>query len=189
MRGRRGATRTGVIAVALVTAVSLTACGRSGDSATRPAASASAAAPRATTTTPGAAQCPSEPTQRFAKARFATNIGLAVGTFNHWIYQPYRAGTFAAGAKGREIALVKAGAAGVFAAKQLTDARTNVLADPALCRAFLGPLTAAQTQLEELAEQLTQGRVADIPAVETTLLDVTRTAERRGIAITERVGI
>lgn len=180
MRRSAEVTVRNVVALTAAAALTLTisACGQKPDPA-QPGTSTAATDTR----------CPNEPTQKFAMARFATSIGLAAGTFHHWIYQPYRAGTFASGANGRELALVKASSAGLFAAQQLGEARSNVAADPILCRAFIGPLTKAETQLNGLADQLRRGDVSGITAAESLLTDVTRTAADQGIAITESNGL
>lgn len=188
---RSASLRTCLVMLLLVTGTS-TACGRPADVAAQTGASTATRASAATSDTgavSGATSCPARQAQQFAKTRFATNLGLAAGTFHHWIYQPYRAGTFSAGAKGRELVLVKASAAGLFAADQLRDARSDVMADPAMCKGFLRPLATAEKQLRDLAEHLERGDVAQIPAVESALMDITRGATRAGVAITEQNGL
>ena len=60
--------------------------------------------------------------QKFAKTRFVANAGLAAGATYQWIVKPYRKGKFKKGAKGRKLALVKAGVAGAFAYNRLKAA-------------------------------------------------------------------
>ena len=54
-----------------------------------------------------------------AKTKFVLHAGLAFGAFHRYILEPYRAGAFRKGAPGRTKALVKAGAAGLFAYREL----------------------------------------------------------------------
>src|SRR5436853_2474128 len=88
----------------------------------------------------------------FAKTKFVLHAGLAFGAFHRWVYKPYMAGSLKKGAPGRTKALIKAGAASLFAAHELKQARRAALSDDrlrplatkvdALARR-LGPLAAA----------------------------------------------
>ncbi|MBL1081004.1 hypothetical protein JK359_03280 [Streptomyces actinomycinicus] len=129
-----------------------TACG-SGDktTGTKAAASAVAAADEATPSPSTSAE-----RQKFAKARFVANAGLAAGATYQWIVKPWKAGKFKKGAKGRKTALVKAGLAGAFAYNRLKAAQRNAQGDPALAKA-LAPLAGGIEALKSLPAKLRQG--------------------------------
>ncbi|MFG2309738.1 hypothetical protein ACGFS9_13850 [Streptomyces sp. NPDC048566] len=126
------------------------ACGGDGSGAQDTSASA--------TRTPGATA--SAERQKFAKTRFVANAGLAAGATYQWIVKPYRAGSFAKGAKGRRLALVKAGLAGAFAYNRLKAASDNAQGDPALARA-VAPLAAGIEALKGLPAKLRKGESTD----------------------------
>ncbi len=58
----------------------------------------------------------------FDKTRFATDLGVAFFCFHHWVLKPYKEGAFAAGAPHRTKALLKAGAALLFAVNRVKKA-------------------------------------------------------------------
>jgi hypothetical protein len=58
----------------------------------------------------------------FDKTRFATDLGVAYYCFHHWVYAPYKAGAFASGAPHRTKALLKGGAALLFAINRVKAA-------------------------------------------------------------------
>lgn len=72
------------------------------------------------------------PDVKFAKTKFVLHTGLAFGAFHRYILKPFKAGTLKKGAPGRGKALIKAGAAGVFAANELRLARRAALSDKRL---------------------------------------------------------
>ncbi|HEV3153442.1 MAG TPA: hypothetical protein VGZ02_06550 [Candidatus Baltobacteraceae bacterium] len=49
------------------------------------------------------------------KTRFVTDLGVAYFCFHHWVWKPYQQGAFSEGAPHRTAAVVKAGAALLFA--------------------------------------------------------------------------
>jgi hypothetical protein len=158
----------------------LTGCGTSGTTAT-PASSNTASASAA-----GASSCPTDNTQAFAKTRFVTNVGLASGAFYQWIFKPYQAGTFQKGADGRTFALVKAGLAGAFAAKQVKDATDNVKADPTLCKVFITPMTKLQEQLNSLGDKVRSGDLAAVTGVATQVEQLKSLAGQEGMKVIDQ---
>ena len=72
------------------------------------------------------------PDVKFAKTKFVLHAGLAFGAFHRYILKPYKAKSFKKGAPGRTKALVKAGAAGLFAAHELKVANNAALSDDRL---------------------------------------------------------
>lgn len=179
---------TMLAAPVLALSLSLTACGGDSNSTSNAGASGSAAsgastASAAASTGDAASQCPTDNTQKFAKTRFVTNVGLAGGSFYQWIYKPYQAGKFKQGADGRTVALVKAAAAGAFAAKQVKDATNNVKADPTLCKAFIGPMTKLQNQLETVGTKIRSGDVSGIADTAATVGGISSLAKQNGLNI------
>ncbi|WP_233518648.1 hypothetical protein [Streptomyces corynorhini] len=98
--------------------------------------------------------------RKFAKTRFVADAALAAGATYQWIVKPYKAGKFKKGAKGRKLALVKAGLAGAFTYNRLKAASKNAKADPLLSKA-VAPLTAGIDSLKGLATKLRKGEVND----------------------------
>ncbi|MFF1811923.1 hypothetical protein ACFVXW_22800 [Streptomyces sp. NPDC058251] len=121
-----------------------------------------AAMPAAATPTPTGTPLPSTTVekQKLAKTRFVANAGLAAGATYQWIVKPWKAGKFKKGAKGRKLALVKAGVAGAFAYNRLKAASRNAQGDPTLSKA-LAPLTAGIDALKDLPSKLRKGDSTD----------------------------
>ncbi|MDN3263444.1 hypothetical protein QWJ26_27255 [Streptomyces sp. CSDS2] len=127
-----------------------TACGSGQQSSTRNTSAAAQAVPAVDSPSPSAEH------QKFAKTRFVANAGLAAGATYQWIVKPWKAGKFKKGAKGRRLALVKAGAAGLFAYNRLKAAQRNAQGDPTLSKALV-PLGAGIESLKGLASKLRKG--------------------------------
>lgn len=53
------------------------------------------------------------------KTRFLAHLGVAYFVFHHWVMNPYRQGAFAQGAPHRTLAIVKGGAALLFAVHEI----------------------------------------------------------------------
>jgi len=58
----------------------------------------------------------------FDKTRFAADLGVAFFCFHHWVLKPYKSGAFGAGAPHRTKALIKGGAALLFAINRVKAA-------------------------------------------------------------------
>ena len=86
----------------------------------------------------------------FARTKFVLHAGLAFGAFHRYILKPYRAGTFRKGAPGRTKALVKAGAAALFAYHELKLARTDAVCDGPTLRRLASSLNGAVSALAGL---------------------------------------
>ncbi|MER6733756.1 hypothetical protein [Streptomyces puniciscabiei] len=127
-----------------------TACGSSEKTSTKDTAAVQAA-PTATPSPTTSAE-----RQKFAKARFVANAGLAAGATYQWIVKPWKAGKFKKGAQGRKLTLVKAGLAGAFTYNRLKAAVRNAQGDPLLSKA-LAPLNAAIDGLKNLPAKLRSG--------------------------------
>ncbi|WP_181797730.1 hypothetical protein [Streptomyces sp. WELS2] len=131
-----------------------TACGSGQQSSTKNTSAAARAVPAADSPSPSPST--SAEHQKFAKTRFVANAGLAAGATYQWIVKPWKAGKFKKGTKGRRLALVKAGAAGLFAYNRLKAAQRNAQGDPTLAKA-LAPLGAGIESLKGLAGKLRKG--------------------------------
>jgi hypothetical protein len=103
----------------------------------------------------------------FAKTKFALHVGLAVASFKHFIYSPYRAGAFKKGAPGRIKALIKAGATGLFVVHELHIACEDAQAAGGVLAKVVAPLALIQTQLTKLSAALKTGHFnpSDITSV------------------------
>ncbi|MFD7609609.1 hypothetical protein [Streptomyces sp. NPDC059828] len=163
--------RPAVFCCGLVVVLTTAACGGSGSGASG-------------TATPST----SVQAQKYAKARFVANAGLAAGATYQWIIKPYRAGTFKQGAEGRKLALVKAGLAGTFAYNRLRAAVNNAKADPLLSKA-VAPLTAGIDSLKELGSKLRKGQAsdADIASAQNVIQDVKDAGQSVGATVKEQV--
>ncbi len=126
--------------------------------------------------------------QKFSKARFVANAGLAAGATYQWIIKPYRAGKFKKGAKGRTFALIKAGLAGAFAYNRLKAAADNAKGDPLLSKA-VAPLTAGIASLKGLGSKLRKGDAgdADISSFEGVINGVKDAGQGAGATVTDKV--
>jgi hypothetical protein len=170
--------------------IALTGCHSGSDASTSPtAAGASSASSASTTSTASAAaqptDCPTENTQSFAKTRFVADLGLTVGSFHRYIYKPYKAGAFDKGAKGRTLALVKAGATAAADVKLLHNATTNVQANPTLCTTLAKPISQLADHLTALGSQVTSGNLAGIGSVETLVSGLMSAATSAGLPVKE----
>ncbi|MEU9288405.1 hypothetical protein AB0D57_27840 [Streptomyces sp. NPDC048275] len=135
-----------------------TACGSGG------AEQVTAASASATTSAAAAAVTPTSTSsaekQKLAKTRFVANAGLGAGATYQWIVKPWKAGKFKKGAKGRKLALIKAGIAGAFAYNRLQAAVKNAKGDPTLSKA-VAPLTAGIEALKGMPAKLRKGESTD----------------------------
>lgn len=201
VRFRRAVTAI-VLSTALITGA--TACGSGGGTGRQEEVSSATAAdmadlaalaaaePAAAEADELAAVTPSPSTtaerQKFAKARFVANAGLAAGATYQWIIKPYRAGKFKKGAKGRTFALIKAGLAGAFAYNRLKAAADNAKGDPLLSKA-MGPLTAGIESLKGLGSKLRKGQAgdADISSFENVISGVKDAGKSAGAVVTDKV--
>ena len=177
---------TTVLAPMLLVVALVSGCGGKSDTAATASPKASGGSSSAVaTTTNEASSCPTDNTQAFPKVRFVTNLALAGGAFHRWVWKPYKAGTFVKGADGRTTALIKAGLATAFSAKQLNDAKNNVKADPALCKAFAQPLANLSAQFQTLKDKVSNGDLKSIEDVNKSVTDLENQSAAKGMPITE----
>ncbi|MFJ4837048.1 hypothetical protein [Streptomyces sp. NPDC088746] len=126
--------------------------------------------------------------QKYAKARFVANAGLAAGAAYQWIVKPYRAGKFKKGADGRRLAMVKAGLAGAFAYNRLDAAVKNAKGDPLLSKA-VAPLTAGIASLKGVATKMSKGEAGagDVGAFESVINSVKDAGKSAGAEVKNKV--
>ncbi|MFG3012293.1 hypothetical protein ACGFZB_17900 [Streptomyces cinerochromogenes] len=124
--------------------------------------------------------------QKFAKTRFVVNAGLAAGAVYQWIVKPWKAGTFKKGAKGRKLALVKAGLAGAFAYNRLKAAQRNAQGDPTLSKA-LAPLGAGIDALKNLPSKLRKGDENAASSFDDVIGQVKGAGQSAGAPVKEQV--
>ncbi|MFJ3302003.1 hypothetical protein ACIPSA_02560 [Streptomyces sp. NPDC086549] len=154
-----------------------TACGSSETTTRETAAAAIAGTPSPTT---------SAEKQKFAKTRFVANAALAAGATYQWIVKPWKAGKFKKGAKGRRLALVKAGLAGAFTYNRLKAAVKNAQGDPALSKA-LAPLAAGIESLKNLPSKLRSGDPDAVGAFGDVINKVKDAGKSAGAEVKEKV--
>ncbi|MFD5798384.1 hypothetical protein ACFWIO_33610 [Streptomyces diastatochromogenes] len=157
-----------------------TACGSSEKTSTKD--SAQIAAVDAATPSPST----SAERQKFAKTRFVANAGLAAGAVYQWIVKPWKAGKFKKGAKGRKLALVKAGLAGGFAYNRLKAAKKNAQGDPTLSKA-LAPLSAGIESLKSLPSKLRSGDEGAAGAFDDIINKVKDAGQSAGAPVKDQV--
>jgi hypothetical protein len=92
----------------------------------------------------------------FAKPKFVLHAGLAFGAFHRYIYKPFRTGAFSAGTQGRLKALLKGGAAALFAVHELRIAREDALSDDRL-RPLAERIERLLSSLDRLGHSLKHG--------------------------------
>jgi len=98
------------------------------------------------------------PNVHFAKTKFVLHAGLAFGAFHRYIYKPLRQGAFKKGTPGRLKAVLKAGAAGLFAVHELRLAHDDALSSD-LLRPLADRVDGLGNNLGALAAKLKGGLV------------------------------
>jgi hypothetical protein len=93
----------------------------------------------------------------FAKTKFLLHAGLAFGAFHRYIYKPYKAGGFTP-VSSRKLAIVKAGAAGLFVYHEIKIALVDAQSSSTLSK-LVSPLTALEAKMSSLGTDLKSGKV------------------------------
>lgn len=135
-------------------------------------------------------QCPTgDNTKNFAKTRFVANVGLAAGTFKHWIYDPYNRGSFKKGHVDKSDA-VKAALTAAGDYKLLKNAKEDAMASPALCKAVGKPLDEALDKIKNVDKsQLLMGNVGGLMGAQTALQSVISGSKSQGADVQETTDI
>lgn len=129
--------RTLAAAILLVAVIALAGCGNS--------------------STSGQSGGSSAPHIHFAKTKFLLHAGLAFGAFHRYIYKPFRSGGFTP-VSSHKLAIVKAGAAGLFAYHEIKIALVDARSSATLSK-LVSPLSALQRRLSSLGQQLHSGHL------------------------------
>jgi hypothetical protein len=93
----------------------------------------------------------------FAKTKFLLHAGLAFGAFHRYIYKPYKAGGFTP-VSSHKLAIVKAGAAGLFAYHEIKTALVDARSSSTLSK-LVSPLTALESKMSSLGSGLKSGKL------------------------------
>jgi hypothetical protein len=97
------------------------------------------------------------PHVHFAKTKFLLHAGLAFGAFHRYIYKPYKAGGFTP-VSSHKLAIVKAGAAGLFAYHEIKTALVDARSSSTLSK-LVSPLTALESKMSLLGSGLKSGKL------------------------------
>jgi hypothetical protein len=179
--------RLGAVLVAVLLTVGLVgACGTS----TKPVTSTPAASGGGNTATvtgeatPGT--CPTSNTKSFAKTKFVLHAGLAFGAFHRYLYDPFKAGAFSAGAHGRILTFVKAGAAAIFIEHEIRLTAGDVQANPTLCKVLASPLRSLSSDVSGAVSGLRGGNTSAITGGQSNLGSITSLAKSHGASIVDQ---
>jgi hypothetical protein len=122
----------------------------------------------------------------FDKTRFVAHLGAAYFAFHHWTLNPYKQGKFSAGAPGRTVNLVKAGAALLFAAHEVSVARKIAHnSNSPLLQKLDGGLTNLTSSFTGIGNRLKSGQLnpADIQSLESQTGSLSSAAAANGAPI------
>lgn len=101
-------------------------------------------------------------THFFDKTRFLFHMGLAFGAFHHWVYKPYRAGSFKKGSMHRVLSIVKAAAALAFAYHEFRAAYVIAKGSNSKTLHFLvSPLNSLNGKLTGITSRWKSGKYSD----------------------------
>lgn len=123
------------------------------------------------------------------KTRFAADMGLAFFAFRHYVYSPYKAGAFQTGAQGRTKAMIKGGAALLFAVNRVKKANSIAHNSKSpLLHKLVAPLDALETEYSTLGQKLKGGNFdpAQIDRVNGHVNDIGSGASAAGAPIREK---
>ncbi|WP_310964187.1 hypothetical protein [Nocardioides terrisoli] len=162
------------MALAVVVTLGLTGCGSSNDTTASGQSTMSAAQ-----------ACPTAATKSFAKTRFAADVGLIAGSFHHWIWKPYRAGSFKKGAHHRFFAIAKAVATAAFISHEMKNALDNVKASPTLCKALYTPMQKVSGLVDDLSSRLRHGDLSTLTALNVAVGGLSSVMGSNGAPVTE----
>lgn len=161
--------RIALVLAALMLAFTVSSCGKE-------------AAP---TTTAAGFSCPTDNTKAFATTRFVADVGLAFGTFHHWIYKPYQAGELSKDAQGHTWKRIKAGGAALLTYHLIGNAVDNVKASSKLCPIVGEPIAALSDQLSNLKSKILHGDFGSIGGIAGSVTSLSSLLGKNGSPITE----
>jgi hypothetical protein len=161
--------RTALVLAALMLAFTLSSCGKE-------------AAP---TNTAAGFSCPSDNTKAFATTRFVADVGLAFGTFHHWIYKPWRAHKLDKTADGHTFARIKAGGAALVTYHLISNAADNVKASSKLCPLLGERIAALSDLLSNLKSKILHGDFKSLGAIAGSVTSLSSLMAQNGNPVTE----
>lgn len=141
--------------------------------------------PAATGTAHAASHMKSHPAL-FDKTRFAFHLGLAYFAFHHFVYKPYKAGSFKAGASHRTSSIIKAGVALLVTYHELKKAYDIAKGSSSgVLRALVKPLTGLITTANSVANKLRGGQYndAEVKGIIDSANSFSKQATHNGISI------
>jgi len=113
-------------------------------------------------------------------AGFIVHAGLAFYVFDHYIWQPYKAGDLTHGFT-HKLKLIEAATAAVFVYHEMTDAISDVKSSKL---AFLAvPIAAVAIKLASLKSQLSGGNTSAVAGVNTSLSTIGQEASGKGFTV------
>jgi hypothetical protein len=116
----------------------------------------------------------------FAKTKFVLHAGLAYYAFHHYIYDPFKAGTFTGPSK--VSAIVKAAAAALVVYHEMNEALGDAKCSGALST-LVSPITAVLGLIQSAATSLKGGSLPDIGSLGTALDSIGSSASGLGVPI------
>lgn len=161
--------RIALVMAALMLAFTVTACGKED----------------APSTTAQSFSCPTEHTRSFPKTRFVADVGLAFGSFHHWIWEPYKAGKLQKGADHRIWSIAKAVGAAALTAHLLKNAEENVQADPKLCNAIGQPMAKLSDLVSNLSSKVRHGDFGTLAGIAGSVANMTSLMSQNGSPVKE----
>ncbi len=118
-----------------------------------------------------------------ATTEFLLHAGIAYYAFDHYIWQPYKAGDLTHGFT-HKIKIAEAGVAALVVYHELKLAITNVRSSRLL--SFLAvPLTAAVAKLGSLKSQISAGNLNSLNGVQSSLGAIKQQSASKGVVIKE----
>jgi hypothetical protein len=145
-----------VVLAAFVLAIGLSACGKNAGTSSGPAPASASSSTGAALPSDGTASATESGSCK--KVRFALHAGLAAGAIHRYLWKPYQAGTFQAGAQGRRAAIVKGALAGAFAFHELKVAESDIRGCPGT-QAITSALQSGLTHVGALTAGLKAGNL------------------------------
>lgn len=161
--------RIALVLAALMLAFTVSACGKE-------------AAP---TNTAESFSCPSDNTKAFATTRFVADVGLAFGTFHHWIWKPYKEGKLAGDASGHTFARIKAGGAALLTYHLISNAADNVKSSSKLCPVMGQPIAKLSDLLSNLKSKILHGDFNSLGAIAGSVTSLSSLMSQSGNPVTE----
>lgn len=123
------------------------------------------------------------------KTRFVADLGIAYYCYHHWVSTPYKTGAFAPGAPHKTKAVIKAGAALLFALNRVKAANkiAQTSKDPILHK-LAGGLDSMIASVGSLGQKFKGGKMdpTDLSSLDSTFGAVTSRTSANGLEIKDK---